>query len=266
VDNDTAPALVARGIRKRFGDVEVLKGVDLVLEDGRTACILGPSGSGKSTFLRCLNYLERPDDGEVLIQGKPIGTEPGANGSRVPQPARRLAQMRTQVSMVFQHFNLWPHRTVLGNVIEAPIHVQRRSRDEVVPHALELLDRVGLKHLADRYPGRLSGGQMQRVAIARALATQPKVVLFDEPTSSLDPELVGEVVSVMRDLASNRQTMVVVTHEMGFAREAADQILFLSEGVVCESGPPEQFFGNPATERARQFLRRMYAAPVGVRT
>ena len=251
----SVPALAVRDIVKTFGDHRVIDGVSFSVPTGDTVCILGPSGSGKSTLLRCINYLEPPDSGDVFLKGERMGLPPGG----APEANVRevdLARMRTRIGMVFQHFALWPHLTVLGNLIESPIHVQKRKRDEVVAEAGKLLAKVGLSEKRDVYPIRLSGGQKQRVAIARALAMKPELILFDEPTSSLDPELVGEVLEVMRTLADDGMTMVVVTHEMGFAREAADRILFLDEGRLVETGEPEAFFKNPSTERVRQFLRR----------
>jgi polar amino acid transport system ATP-binding protein len=250
------PVVVAQGLGKSFGTLRVLQGVSLEVRAGQTLCVLGPSGSGKSTLLRCLNFLERPDQGAVFLRGERVGFARGAGGEERPMTDRELARMRTRFGMVFQQFNLWPHLTVLGNLIESPIHVQRRPREEVTAEADALLDKIGLREKRGVYPSRLSGGQKQRVAIARALAMKPEVLLFDEPTSSLDPELVGEVLTVMRDLAREGQTMVVVTHELGFAREAAGEVLFMDKGVVVETAPPEKFFGSPATARARQFLQR----------
>ncbi len=255
-DNSAPVALEVHGLSKSFGHHRVVDGVDLTVRAGQTVCVLGPSGSGKSTLLRCINFLERPDGGEVYLQGERIGYKMADNGRAVPMSETELAKLRTRIGMVFQHFNLWPHLTVLGNVIESPIHVQKRPRDEVVVDAEDLLRKVGLADKRDAYPVRLSGGQKQRVAIARALAMHPELLLFDEPTSSLDPELVGEVLAVMRDLANEGRTMVVVTHEMGFARDAADEVVFLDSGRVVETGPPDGFFNNPATERVRQFLQR----------
>jgi polar amino acid transport system ATP-binding protein len=250
------PAIAIEGLGKNFGALRVLHAVDLEIAPGRTMCLLGPSGSGKSTLLRCVNFLERPDEGRVFIRGQRVGYATTAGGGERPMNERELARLRTRFGMVFQHFNLWPHLTVLGNIVEAPLHVQRRRRDEVMAEAERLLDKVELTDKRDEYPSRLSGGQKQRVAIARALAIKPEVLLLDEPTSSLDPELVGEVLAVMRALASEGQTMMVVTHEMSFAREAADEIAFLDQGVVVERAPPEQFFSRPATLRAQQFLQR----------
>ena len=261
LDGDGTPAQVAAGspvlrivgLQKSFGAHQVLCGIDLVVLAGETVCILGPSGSGKSTLLRCMNWLEVPDGGQVFLGGQRIGFRPGGN---VAMSDRELARMRTRMGMVFQHFALWPHRTALSNVMEAPLHVQRRPAAEVRAEAQALLAKVGLAAKADAFPARLSGGQKQRVGIARALAMKPDVLLFDEPTSALDPELVGEVLVVMRELARDGMTMVVVTHEMGFAREVADRIVFMDAGCVVETGTPEQFFGAPRTERARQFLQR----------
>jgi polar amino acid transport system ATP-binding protein len=241
------------GMWKKFGDHDVLVDVSLSVRRGQTICILGPSGSGKSTLLRCLNWLERPDHGHVYLSGQRIGYRTG--GDR-PMSQRELAAVRARIGMVFQHFNLWPHLTVLGNLIEAPIWVQRRQRDEAIAEAEALLDKIGLSDKRDVYPARLSGGQKQRVAIARALAMRPAVLLFDEATSALDPELVGEVLGVMADLAKDGMTMVVVTHEMSFAQDAADEIVFLDHGRVVEVAPPDKFFRRPDTERARQFLQR----------
>lgn len=255
-DPGAPPALEVRSFGKSFGDHRVLDAVNLTVRAGQTVCVLGPSGSGKSTLLRCINFLERPDQGEVYLQGVRIGYKTAGNGGSTPMTEAELARVRTRIGMVFQHFNLWPHLTVLGNLIESPIHVQKRPRDAVVAEAERLLDKVGLSEKRDVYPVRLSGGQKQRVAIARALAMQPELLLFDEPTSSLDPELVGEVLTVMRDLANEGRTMVVVTHELGFARDAADEIVFLDSGRVVETGTPEAFFNNPSTSRVRQFLQR----------
>jgi len=240
------------GVTKRFGAVEVLSDVSFQVDKGETVCVLGPSGSGKSTLLRCINWLERPDAGQVYLNGKPVGVM----GSGAVMNDRELSQLRTHVGMVFQHFALWPHLTVLQNIIEAPIQVQKRPKAEAVDEALGLLAKVGLADKRDAFPARLSGGQKQRVGIARALAVHPDVLLFDEPTSALDPELVGEVLVVMRELAREGMTMVVVTHEMGFARDAATRVIFLDRGRVVETAPPDCFFAQPQTERARQFLQR----------
>jgi polar amino acid transport system ATP-binding protein len=240
------------GLSKTFGAVEVLCDVSFQVDKGETVCVLGPSGSGKSTLLRCINWLERPDAGQIYLNGKQIGVT--AAGTVMTD--RDLSAVRTRIGMVFQHFALWPHLTVLQNVTEAPIQAQKRPKAEVRDEALALLSKVGLIDKRDAFPARLSGGQKQRVGIARALALRPDLLLFDEPTSALDPELVGEVLVVMRDLAREGMTMVVVTHEMGFARDAATRVMFLDRGRVVESGSPEKFFTQPETERARQFLQR----------
>jgi len=240
------------GVSKRFGALEVLSDISLQVAKGETVCVLGPSGSGKSTLLRCINWLERPDAGRIYLNG----TEVGLNGAGVVMSDRELSRIRTRIGMVFQHFALWPHLTVLQNLMEAPVQVQKRPKSEVRDEALALLAKVGLSDKRDAFPAKLSGGQKQRVGIARALAMRPDLLLFDEPTSALDPELVGEVLVVMRDLAHEGMTMVVVTHEMGFARDAATRILFLDRGRVVETAAPERFFSSPETERARQFIQR----------
>jgi polar amino acid transport system ATP-binding protein len=251
------PAVDVRGIAKRFGELSVLEDVSLTVHRGRTVGVLGPSGSGKSTLLRCINWLEEPDEGEIYIAGKRIGFTTGVRGNRIAMSARELARMRARVVMVFQAFNLWPHLTVLQNVIEAPVHVRGLPRDQAVAEAEGLLVKVGLADKRDVFPYQLSGGQKQRVAIARALAMAPDVLLFDEPTSALDPELVGEVLKVMRDLAAEHMTMIVVTHEMAFARDACDEIVFMDQGRVVERAEPATFFTAPASERSRQFLARL---------
>ena len=243
------------GVSKRFGSLQVLDNINLQVARGETVCLLGPSGSGKSTLLRCINWLERPDSGRVLIDGQTIGVT-----GDVVMNDRALAAMRTRIGMVFQHFALWPHLTVLQNVMEAPLHVLRRPAQEVRAEAEALLRRVGLFDKRDAFPARLSGGQKQRVGIARALAMKPSLMLFDEPTSALDPELVGEVLAVMRDLAQEGMTMVIVTHEMAFARDVASRIVFMDRGSVVETGTPEAFFTSPSTERAQQFLLRYGSA------
>ena len=240
------------GVSKRFGDVEVLSDVSFQVDKGETVCVLGPSGSGKSTLLRCINWLERPDAGQIYLNGERVGI----NNAGIVMGDRDLSKIRTRIGMVFQHFALWPHLTVLQNLMEAPIQVQRRPKGEVRDEALALLAKVGLMEKQNVFPSRLSGGQKQRVGIARALAMKPDLLLFDEPTSALDPELVTEVLAVMRDLAREGRTMVIVTHEMGFAREAATRVLFLDRGRVVETGSPNAFFAHPETERARQFLQR----------
>jgi len=252
---DVTKVLDVVGVSKSFGDLEVLRDISFQVQKGETVCVLGPSGSGKSTLLRCINWLERPDAGQIYLNGKEIGV----SGGGVVMGDRELSQIRTHIGMVFQHFALWPHLTVLQNLMEAPIQVQKRPKGEVREEALALLAKVGLSDKRDIFPSKLSGGQKQRVGIARALAMKPDLLLFDEPTSALDPELVGEVLVVMRELAREGMTMVIVTHEMGFAREAATRVLFLDRGRVVETGAPEQFFSNPETDRARQFIQR-YAA------
>lgn len=235
-------------LKKSYGSVHVLKGIDLKVEKSEVVVLIGASGSGKSTLLRCLNFLEMPDSGEICFEGKKVN----------PQ-YNDLNQMRQEIGMVFQHFHLFPHRTVMENLIEAPVYVKKMKKEKARQLALELLEKVGLGDKAHVYPHSLSGGQKQRVAIARALAMRPKVMLFDEPTSALDPELVGEVLAVMEELAQEGMTMVIVTHEMGFAREVADQVMFLDEGAIIESGSPEQIFESPREERTRQFLSQVYS-------
>ena len=249
------PTVELRGVGKRFGEHEVLAQIDLRVMSGETVCIVGPSGSGKTTLLRCVNWLETPDTGEIFLRGTRIGVR-STGGGVAPMHDSDLAAIRTRMGMVFQHFNLWPHMTALGNVIESPIHVQRRPREEVIAEGERLLEKVGLADKRHVYPAYLSGGQMQRVAIARALAMHPDVLLFDEATSALDPELIGEVLAVMRDLANDGMTMMVVTHEMQFAREAASHVVFLDKGRIVESSTAEEFFVNPKAERTQQFLER----------
>ncbi len=249
---EEVPVLQVDNISKSFDGVEVVKNVSLQIHSGETISILGPSGSGKSTLLRCINWLEKPDRGDVYLAGKRVGRK--EDGQLMSD--RELASVRTQMGMVFQSFNLWPHFTVLQNVIEAPVHVLGMSKDDAVVRAEQLLEKVGLEAKRDAYPYSLSGGQKQRVAIARALAMSPTVMLFDEPTSALDPELVGEVLSVMRDLAVEGMTMVVVTHEMSFARDVCQEVVFMNDGEVVERSTPEKFFSNPQTDRARRFLTR----------
>jgi polar amino acid transport system ATP-binding protein len=249
------PAVELRGVSKFFGEHEVLSRIDLSVASGETVCILGPSGSGKTTLLRCINWLEIPDSGAIFLRGTRIGVTFGKSGA-VPMNDRELAAIRTRIGMVFQHFNLWPHMTALGNVIESPVHVLRRPRKEVIEEAERLLEKVGLANKRNAYPAYLSGGQMQRVAIARALAMRPDILLFDEPTSALDPELVGEVLSVMKELAHEGMTMLVVTHEMQFALDAASRVVFLDRGRILEDAAAKEFFERPKTERSRQFLER----------
>lgn len=243
----------ARGVRKSFGDLEVLKGVDLSVERGTVSCIIGPSGSGKSTFLRCINHLEEVSGGLILVDGEFVGYDL-RDGKLHEVKNRLLCRRRANIGMVFQSFNLFSHMTALENLIEAPIRVKGLPAGQARESALNLLNRVGLAEKADAYPRQLSGGQQQRVAIARALAMDPKVLLFDEPTSALDPELVGEVLQVMLDLAKSGITMIVVTHEMGFAREVADELIFMDGGVVAERGRPEAMIAAPQLERTREFL------------
>jgi polar amino acid transport system ATP-binding protein len=246
----------ATGVHKRFGRLEVLKGITLDVHAGEVVCVIGPSGSGKTTFIRCINHLEKIDGGRIEVNGHLIGYRE-RNGKLVEDTERSIARQRTQVGMVFQRFNLFPHKTALENVIEAPVHVLGRPRAEAVAEAERLLDRVGLADKRTTYPGKLSGGQQQRVAIARALAMRPALMLFDEPTSALDPEVTGEVLSVMAELAQEGMTMIVVTHEMGFARQAADRVVMMDGGVVLEEGTPEHFFDAPDHERTRQFLSKI---------
>ena len=249
-------AVSVRGVRKKFGDVEVLRGVDLDVEPGTVCCLLGPSGSGKSTLLRCMNHLETADAGHVRIDGELMGYREDG-GTLVELKPAEIARKRRAVGMVFQRFHLFGHMTALQNVTEGPVRVLRRPKAEAEAAARTLLERVGLAEKADHYPAQLSGGQQQRVAIARALAMDPQVMLFDEPTSALDPELVGEVLDVMKGLARDGMTMVVVTHEMGFAREVADTVVFLDQGVVVESGPPDRLLGAPNHARTRAFLSKI---------
>ncbi|MFE6611736.1 amino acid ABC transporter ATP-binding protein [Amycolatopsis sp. NPDC057786] len=252
------PLLKAVGVRKSYGHTEVLGGIDLEVHKGQVVCLLGPSGAGKSTFLRCVNHLETIDAGQVWVDGEPIGFRL-RNGKLYELKEREVARQRRDIGMVFQRFNLFGHRTALQNVVEGPVRVLGVPMDEAKEQALELLDRVGLAHRADAYPAQLSGGQQQRVAIARSLAMKPKLMLFDEPTSALDPELVGEVLAVMGTLAAEGMTMVVVTHEMGFAAEAADEVVFMADGMVVETGPPGEILSAPKHERTRQFLARVLA-------
>jgi len=250
------PMVQADRVCKNFGAVQVLKGISLQVERGNVTCLIGPSGSGKSTFLRCINHLERVDAGRLYVDGTLVGYAERGGKLHELHP-REAAKQRRDIGMVFQHFNLFPHRTALANVVEAPVLVKKKRRSEATERARELLDRVGLADKADAYPAQLSGGQQQRVAIARALAMEPKLMLFDEPTSALDPELVGEVLSVMKDLAKGGMTMIVVTHEMGFAREVADQLVFMDRGVVVEAGDPRALLANPQHERTKTFLSNL---------
>ena len=229
---------------KSFGELEVLRGIDFSVQDGEVVCLIGPSGSGKSTILRCLNKLEEATEGEIVV-----------DGYRITDKKTDINKVRENIGMVFQQFNLFPHLTVLKNITMAPVDLKKMTKEQAKDRAMELLERVGLADKADAYPEQLSGGQKQRVAIARALAMNPDIMLFDEPTSALDPEMVGEVLQVMKELALGGMTMVVVTHEMGFARDVADRVIFMSDGVICEEGAPEEIFNNPKEERTKEFLR-----------
>ena len=250
------PMVEAIGVRKCFGEDEVLNGIDLVVQPGEVVSLLGPSGSGKSTFLRCINHLESIDGGEISVNGQLVGYRRHA-GKKYELRPREVAAARRDVGMVFQRFNLFPHRTALENVMAAPVHVKGESKDSARSRALELLDRVGLADRGAAYPAQLSGGQQQRVAIARALAMDPTLMLFDEPTSALDPELVGEVLDVMKELAGEGMTMIVVTHEIGFAREVCDRVVFMDAGVIVEQGTPSDVFGNPQHGRTKAFLSKV---------
>ncbi|MBV8446098.1 MAG: amino acid ABC transporter ATP-binding protein [Candidatus Dormibacteraeota bacterium] len=246
----------AEGVHKNFGRLEVLRGIDLEVMPREVVCIIGPSGGGKSTFLRCINHLEKIDAGRLSVDGELVGYRQ-AEDKLYELKENEVCGKRAEIGMVFQHFNLFPHMTALENVIEAPVHVKKEPKRAAVEHAKQLLDRVGLADKADSYPRQLSGGQQQRVAIARALAMRPKLMLFDEPTSALDPELVGDVLDVMRSLAEDGMTMVVVTHEMGFAREVASSIVFIDGGVVVEQGEPRTFFASASQSRTQQFLSKV---------
>jgi ABC-type histidine transport system ATPase subunit len=251
--NDAVAALVVNDLHKSFGRLEVLKGVSLSAENGDVIAMIGSSGSGKSTLLRCINLLETPDAGQVHVAGELIRMVKTRHGAR-PADHKQVDRIRTRLGMVFQSFNLWSHMTVLENVIEAPVHVLKQPKAEAIARAEALLAKVGIAEKRNHYPSHLSGGQQQRAAIARALAMEPQVMLFDEPTSALDPELVGEVLKVMRDLAEEGRTMLIVTHEIGFAREVSTSTVFLHQGRIEEQGPPKQVFGNPRSDRLRQFL------------
>ncbi len=255
-DTSRMPLVHAVNVSKAFQGTEVLKGIDMDVDTGQVVCLLGPSGSGKTTFLRCINQLETIDGGRIWVDGDLMGyRERGGRLHRLHD--KQIAAQRREIGMVFQRFNLFPHKTALDNVMEAPVQVKREPSGEAQERALQLLERVGLADKPAAYPGQLSGGQQQRVAIARALAMRPKLMLFDEPTSALDPELVGEVLEVMRELAAEGMTMIVVTHEMAFAREVADEVVFMADGLVVEKGPPAQVITDPQHERTRTFLRRM---------
>ncbi len=248
------PMIEIEDLHKYFGEHHVLRGIDLHVATGEVVCIIGPSGSGKSTLLRCINHLETAEQGRIRIDGELAYRDEVGNGFRA-HSQRAIAAVRARVGMVFQHFNLFPHLTVMGNLIEAPIHVLKRPREAAIRRGGELLAQVGLADKAEAYPEELSGGQQQRVAIARALAMDPKAMLFDEVTSALDPELVAEVLTVMRDLARRGMTMLVVTHEMNFARQVASRVIFMDHGAIVEEGPPQTIFGAPREARTRDFLR-----------
>ncbi|MGE5333470.1 MAG: ectoine/hydroxyectoine ABC transporter ATP-binding protein EhuA [Nitrososphaerota archaeon] len=252
--NGARPMVDAIDVHKYFHNNEVLRGVTMRVQRGEVVVVIGPSGSGKTTFLRCINHLEKINRGRIFVDGQLIGYRETADGKLVEDSERNIAGIRAQIGMVFQRFNLFPHLTALQNITEAPMQVKGVSREEAETRARELLAKVGLSQKADAYPARLSGGQQQRVAIARALAMDPKLMLFDEATSALDPELVGEVLKVMRQLANEGMTMIVVTHEMGFARDVADRVIFMDGGVIAEQGTPEQIFTAPQNERTRTFL------------
>jgi octopine/nopaline transport system ATP-binding protein len=264
VINATAESLPARpeairieDLHKRFGPLEVLRGVSLSAKEGDVLSVIGASGSGKSTLLRCVNLLELPSQGRILVSGEEVKLRPGRDGNLAPVDRRQVERVRSRLGMVFQSFNLWQHMTVLQNVIEAPVHVLKVRKPDAIERAEALLNRVGLYEKKDQYPAFLSGGQQQRAAIARALAVDPQVMLFDEPTSALDPELVGEVLKVIRSLAEEGRTMLLVTHEMAFAREVSSHVMFLHRGLVEEEGPPSRVFGSPRSERCRQFVNAM---------
>jgi polar amino acid transport system ATP-binding protein len=248
------PAVVVEDLHKSFGDLEVLKGVSMTAHEGDVVSIIGASGSGKSTFLRCINFLEMPTKGRIIVSGEEVKVTVAKDGNQHPADRKQLERIRTRLAMVFQSFNLWQHMTIIENVIEAPVHVLKVPKAEAIARAEKILERVGLYEKRDQYPAFLSGGQQQRAAIARALAMEPNVMLFDEPTSALDPELVGEVLKVIRDLALEGRTMILVTHEMKFARDVSSHVIYLHKGLVEEEGPPKQVFGSPKSERCKQFI------------
>ena len=256
IEQPAVPMVEAREVHKNYGSVSVLKGINLTVERSQVLCLVGPSGSGKSTFLRCINHLERVNAGRLYVDGVLVGYAERGDKLHELQP-RVAARQRRDIGMVFQHFNLFPHMTAFENVVEAPMRVKKLKKDAAIASARTQLAQVGLADKADSYPAQLSGGQQQRVAIARALAMQPKLMLFDEPTSALDPELVGEVLDVMRDLARDGMTMIVVTHEIGFAREVADKLVFMDEGVIVEAGNPRDVLANPQHDRTRLFLSKV---------
>ena len=251
---EATPALEIRDLHKRYGNLEVLKGISLTAHDGDVISILGSSGSGKSTFLRCINLLENPHQGEILVAGETLKLKAGKEGELVAADHKQINRLRSEIGFVFQNFNLWPHMTVLDNIIEAPRRVLGQSKAEAIEVAEALLAKVGIADKRHAYPNQLSGGQQQRAAIARTLAMQPKVILFDEPTSALDPEMVQEVLNVIRALADEGRTMLLVTHEMSFARQVSSKVVFLHQGLVEEQGTPEQVFDNPQSARCKQFM------------
>lgn len=251
---DAIPALEIRDLHKRYGELEVLKGISLTARDGDVISILGSSGSGKSTFLRCINLLESPHQGQIFVAGEELRLKPGKDGALVAADSRQINRLRSQLGFVFQNFNLWPHMSILDNIIEAPRRVLGQSKAEAIDMAEALLAKVGIADKRHSFPTQLSGGQQQRAAIARTLAMQPRVILFDEPTSALDPEMVQEVLNVIRALAEEGRTMLLVTHEMNFARQVSSEVVFLHQGLVEEQGPPAQIFDNPRSERCKQFM------------
>ena len=259
-DHGSVPAVELSGIRKSYGPLEVLHGISLTANEGDVISILGSSGSGKSTLLRCINMLEVPNAGSVAIHGETIRIHQRQDVTPRPEDSQQVNRLRAKAAMVFQSFNLWSHLTILENMIEAPVHVQKRDRKQCLAEAEALLERVGIADKRHHYPVHLSGGQQQRAAIARALAMRPSVMLFDEPTSALDPELVGEVLKVMRDLAAEGRTMLIVTHEMAFARDVSTRTVFIHQGVIEEDGPPAEVFSNPRSDRFRQFISREESA------
>lgn len=256
--SDAEYSLIAENIHKSFGKLDVLKGISLHAKLGDVVSIIGSSGSGKSTFLRCVNFLEMPDQGRVVLDGEEVIIRKDKNNKALGVDEKQIQRLRSQLGMVFQGFNLWSHMTVLQNLIEGPVQVLKVDKDEAEARAMDYLGKVGIADKANSYASQLSGGQQQRVAIARALAMEPKALLFDEPTSALDPELVGEVLQVMQGLAEEGRTMIVVTHEMGFARDVSNKVLFLHQGMVEEEGSPEEVFNNPKSERCREFLASSY--------
>ena len=248
------PALEIRNLHKRYGELEVLKGISLTARDGDVISILGSSGSGKSTLLRCINLLENPHEGQIIVAGEELALKKAKNGELIAADGKQINRMRSELGFVFQNFNLWPHMSILDNIIEAPRRVLGQSKAEAIDVAETLLAKVGIADKRHAYPSELSGGQQQRAAIARTLAMQPKVILFDEPTSALDPEMVQEVLSVIRALAEEGRTMLLVTHEMGFARQVSTEVVFLHQGLIEEQGSPEQVFDNPVSARCKQFM------------